>query len=99
MKVFDHTEEASEANARAYRDFLQQVPFIRNSGKECFIASHDRRLMVGVGPFGAIDSPDLERMLPQLRGLPHEGVRVFARAGVERLPPLAKLFEYQGERE
>ena len=41
LKVFDHTQEAGAANARAYRDFLSSsadAAFIRAAGKQVLTA-------------------------------------------------------------
>ena len=101
MKVFDQTQAASAQNARTYREFLrsaEEAAFIRSERKRAFIVSVvsdygecRRKLIVCVGPFDGWDAPDLNRMLPKLRGLRYNDVQVFARARVEPLPHHAQI--------
>ena len=96
MKVFDHTQNAGPANARAYREFLNVSPdaaFIKSRGKKAFIISHDRKLIVCIGPFDGLTSPHVNWLLPKLRKLRHNGVQQFANAEVKPLPHYAKLFQ------
>jgi hypothetical protein len=90
LRVLDRTQQAGEANARKYRDTLQSPPgssIIRGAGKEVVIMTYNRKLFVCVGPFDALDSPDLNRILPRLRALDVN----FSAASVLRLPYMAKI--------
>ena len=102
MKVFDHTQHASEANARKYRSFLTTAPdaaFIKARDKEVFVASYQQKLFLCVGPFDHERDAELDTVLPRLRALRIDGVQQFDNAGVEPLPQFAKLFEYEGDAE
>lgn len=99
-KVFDHTQEANPANARAYRDFLSNylrtaadAAALRAGGKSAFILSYARELAVCVGPFDRPDSLDAVAAQAKLRTLRFRNVLQFADASVERLRADAKLFE------
>lgn len=96
MEDFDHRKNANVANALAVRDTLRGSPeaeFIGVGGKDVFILSYDHRLHVCVGPFDTLTGPGIDRMLPRLRALSHNGMREFAAAPVRALPPHARLFE------
>jgi hypothetical protein len=91
LHTLDHTQQASQANAKKYREMLQSLPaaeLIAKAGKEAVIMAYDRKLFVCVGPFDALDSPDLNQLLPRLRALDVK----FATASVQRLPYMAKTF-------
>ncbi|MFH1732811.1 MAG: hypothetical protein ABIF82_14325 [Planctomycetota bacterium] len=95
LRVFSHTQEAGPANARAYREFLNESPdaaFIRSSGKKAFILAHRRELEVCVGPFDGLATPLVNELLPRLRELRHNGVCQFRGAEVQPVPVYAKVF-------
>lgn len=95
LKTFDLRQEASPANARAYRSFLNTSPeaaFIRSSGREAFIIAYQRELQVCVGPFKGLTTPTVNRILPKVRELRHNDVPQFAHADVRPVPYYAKVF-------
>jgi hypothetical protein len=95
LKTFDLRQEASPANARAYRSFLNTSPeaaFIKSSGREAFIIAYQRELQVCVGPFKGLTTPTVNRILPKLRALRHNDVPQFAHADVRPVPYYAKVF-------
>ena len=94
MRVLKRTEPSHPDNARAYRDFLRQnATFLEQGGKDAFIISYDRKLVVCVGPFDGFNSQDVTDMLPKLHRLRYNDAQLFARASVRRLPAHATLFE------
>lgn len=95
LRIFSHTQGAGPANARAYRDFLNEsaeVAFIKSSGKKAFILAHQRELQVCVGPFDGLATPLVNELLPRLRELRHNGVCQFRAADVQPVPVYAKVF-------
>jgi len=94
LKRFDGTQDAGEANARAYHEFLTTSPsarFLRDGGKRVLLISHNRHLELCVGPFQDLTEPDLIRS--ELANLEYHGVRQFANSEVRRLPLDAKLLD------
>ena len=97
LRTFDLTEEAGPANARAYRDFLKTSPeaaFIKSSGRQVYILTHERELQLCVGPFDGLTTPAVNELLPKLRKLRYNNVRPFAHTDVDVRPVryYAKVF-------
>ena len=96
LKTFDRTEDAGQANARAYRDFLRTSPdaaFVKSSGRNVFILSYERELQLCVGPFdGGVGTPAASDLLQKLRQLRYNEVQQFAHADVRPVPYYAKEF-------
>ena len=96
LKIFDLTEDAGPANARAYRDFLKTSPeaaFIRASGRKVYILSHERQLQLCVGPFdGGVRAPTTKALRDKLSGLRYNDVQQFAHADVRPVPYYAKVY-------
>ena len=96
VQVLDHTQEASAANARRYRDFLiesAEAAFVRGAEKQAFILSHRQQLLVCVGPFESLRDETLADVLPGLRTLRFDGDERFRNATVQPIPATAKLMD------
>ena len=98
LKEFDHTQNASRANAIAYCKYLNDTPdsaFIAEIGKRSFVLSiaDQRKLVVCVGPFDALAGPEIDAMLPRMRELRFNGVKPFRAAYAATLPPTARICE------